>query len=102
MLLPHRLQLDGDVALDGLWKVEVLDAWKAFAAGITGFGEELLRTLRIELGTGRRLVVLTGTGRREAEGVAFAELGDFFGDALAINRQREGETDLRIGRTGAR
>jgi hypothetical protein len=36
-------------------------------------------------------------GRREAEGVAFTKLGDFFGDALAINRQREGEADLRIG-----
>jgi hypothetical protein len=46
------LQFDGDVALDRFRKVEVFDAWEAFAAGITGSGEEFARAFGSNSGPG--------------------------------------------------
>ena len=97
VLFPHALQLDRDVGLDGFWEVKVLDAWQAFAVGETGFGKQGAGAGGIETEPGRRLVVGgAGAGWGEAPSGDLAELGDFVGDALAVDSQGEGLADFGV------
>lgn len=97
VLCPHGLEFDGEAALDRDGDVEVFDKGEASAAREAGIGEELASTGYIQIEAGRGLVILPGTGWREAAGGCLAELGDVFDDAALVHREGEGLADAWIG-----
>ena len=97
VLFPHALEFDGDVGFDGFGEVEVFDAGEAFAVGVTGFGQEGAGFDGVEgEAWGRDVGLGAGTGWGEGPGGEFAELGDFFGDAFAVDGVGEGLADFGV------
>lgn len=95
MLFPHALKFDSDVGFDGFREIEVFDAGKAFATGVSGFGEEGAGFDGVEFEAWRGGVVV-GTCARgcESEGGEFAKLSDFFGDAFSVDGVSESLPDF--------
>ena len=97
VLFPHGLEFDGDVGFDGFGEVEVFDAGEAFAVGVTGFSQEGAGFDGVEgEAWGRDVGLGAGTGWGEGPGGDLAELGDFFGDAFAVDGEGEGLADFGV------